>query len=102
MRFSAHELLPKVIDYVAHDEANAVRLSWLSSSTDLGDVVKRVKFNALAYAIHGSAWYLRNYIHRNNDFKTLTYIDLNDARCAFIIYTCNKAGFTVNYQDSFF
>ncbi|PHH89621.1 hypothetical protein CDD83_5637 [Cordyceps sp. RAO-2017] len=92
-------LLTEIIDHVAQTDPEAPWLEFPSSATDYAAGFTCITYRALANATNGLAWYLHDNIRAERPFQTIAYIGPNDARYAFILYACIKAGFKVLFSS---
>lgn len=92
-RYRHKQLLNNIVDGMANTRPSALyaEVPYLADSYDGG--YRKITFAALANAINGVAWFLKEQLGESKDHRTLSYIGPNNLAYVVMILGACKAGF---------
>ena len=96
------QLLNNIVDGMAKYRPSAIYAEIPQSHDTYQHGYRAVTYGALANAVNGVAWWLKERLGESRDFQTLAYIGPNDLAYVIMILGAVKAGFkvSVNYLPS--
>ena len=89
-------LLNNIVDGIARTRPAAVYAEIPRSSTSYEAGYRRVTYGALANAVNGVAWSLKEMLGESRSSQTLAYIGPNDLGYVMMILGAVKAGYKVS------
>ena len=90
------QLLNNIVDGMAKTRPWAIYAEIPRSSNSYEDGYRTVTYSALANAVNGVAWSLKEMLGEGQDHQTLAYIGPNDLGYVIMILGAVKAGYKVS------
>lgn len=89
------QLLPNIVDGMARTRPEAIYAETSVSPTTYDKRYLKITYRALANAVNGVAWLLRDRLGEGTNHDTVAYIGPNDLAYVFMILGASKAGYKV-------
>ena len=90
------QLLNNIVDGMAKTRPSAIYAEIPKSSHSYEYGYRKVTYGALANAVNGVAWHLREMLGEGRDHQTIAYIGPNDLGYVMMILGAVKAGYKVS------
>lgn len=87
------ELLPTIIDQLAHDELDTLWGEYPTSTRTLDEGYKQLSYKQFANAVNGVANQIETTLGKRDTGEPLAFLAANDPRCAIALVAAIKAGF---------
>lgn len=94
-------LLPQVLDHLASTDPHGDWLSLPKHPQDASQGWYNISYATAAAAVDRAAWHVEQCLgRRSSTYETVVYLGPNDARYAYYVLGCIKAGFKVRVSLS--